>query len=182
MQKSLHIDPDKCTGCLQCEMACSYENYATFAPAKSRIKVFDFHATGRKVPYTCTQCDEAWCLHACPVDAITIDVMTGAKVVNVTVRDDAVLHLWSASDAAWTDRADLRERPICSGAESFLAGTASCRIEVADIDALFAELEPAGVLHPTVRSGVATTDFGTREFATLDADGNLLTFFHWEDA
>ena len=100
----------------------------------------------------------------------------------VLVRDDAVLHLWSASDAAWTDRADLRERPICSGAESFLAGTASCRIEVADIDALFAELEPAGVLHPTVRSGVATTDFGTREFATLDADGNLLTFFHWEDA
>ncbi|WP_310449039.1 4Fe-4S binding protein, partial [Sulfuritalea sp.] len=27
MQKSLHIDPNKCTGCLQCEMACSYDNY-----------------------------------------------------------------------------------------------------------------------------------------------------------
>ena len=38
MQKSLHINPDKCTGCLQCEMACSYENYAVFVPAKSRIK------------------------------------------------------------------------------------------------------------------------------------------------
>jgi hypothetical protein len=24
-------------------MACSFENYATYAPAKSRIKVFDFH-------------------------------------------------------------------------------------------------------------------------------------------
>ena len=46
---------------------------ACSTPAKSRIKVFDFHHTGRKVPYTCTQCDEAWCLHACPVDAITID-------------------------------------------------------------------------------------------------------------
>ena len=67
--------------------------------------------------------------------------------------------------------------PICSGAESFLAGTASCRIEVADVDALFAELDRAGVLHPTVRDGVAATDFGTREFATLDLDGNLLTFF-----
>ncbi|MCE2660048.1 MAG: 4Fe-4S binding protein, partial [Rubrivivax sp.] len=22
MQKTLHINPDKCTGCLQCEMAC----------------------------------------------------------------------------------------------------------------------------------------------------------------
>ena len=70
MQKTLHINPDKCTGCLQCEMACSFENYATYAPARSRIKVFDFHHTGRKVPYTCTQCDEAWCLHACPVEAI----------------------------------------------------------------------------------------------------------------
>ncbi|OYW29623.1 MAG: (Fe-S)-binding protein, partial [Methyloversatilis sp. 12-65-5] len=27
MQKSLHIDPLKCTSCLQCEMACSFENY-----------------------------------------------------------------------------------------------------------------------------------------------------------
>ncbi len=81
MQKSLNIDPAKCTGCLQCEMACSYENYGVFNPAKSRIKVFDFHHTGRKVPYTCTQCDEAWCLHACPVEAIKIDAATGAKVV-----------------------------------------------------------------------------------------------------
>ena len=81
MQKSLHIDPAKCTGCLQCEMACSYENYGVFNPSKSRIKVFDFHHTGRKVPYTCTQCDEAWCLHACPVEAIKVDAATGAKVV-----------------------------------------------------------------------------------------------------
>jgi Fe-S-cluster-containing hydrogenase component 2 len=81
VQKSLHIDPAKCTGCLQCEMACSYENYQVFNPAKSRIKVFDFHHTGRKVPYTCTQCDEAWCLHACPVEAIKVDAATGAKVV-----------------------------------------------------------------------------------------------------
>ena len=43
MQKSLHLDPDKCTGCLQCEMACSFENYGVFNPAKSRIKVFEFH-------------------------------------------------------------------------------------------------------------------------------------------
>jgi Fe-S-cluster-containing hydrogenase component 2 len=62
-------------------MACSYENYGVFNPSKSRIKVFDFHETGRKVPYTCTQCDEAWCLHACPVEAIKVDAATGAKFV-----------------------------------------------------------------------------------------------------
>jgi Fe-S-cluster-containing hydrogenase component 2 len=52
-----------------------------FNRAKSRIKVFEFHETGRKVPYTCTQCDEAWCMHACPVDAIRVDPVTKAKIV-----------------------------------------------------------------------------------------------------
>jgi len=97
-------------------------------------------------------------------------------------RDEAVLHLWEAGDEEWRERADLAERPVCSGAESFIAGTASARIEVRDVDGLFAELEAAGVLHPTSRGGVAATDFGTREFATLDRDGNLLSFFRWEAA
>ena len=81
MLKSLHIDPEKCTGCLQCELACSYENEGVFNPAKSRIKVFNFHDQGRMVPYTCTQCDEAWCMHACPVEAIVVNEATGAKEV-----------------------------------------------------------------------------------------------------
>jgi uncharacterized glyoxalase superfamily protein PhnB len=99
----------------------------------------------------------------------------------VLVRDDAVLHLWGATDEDWRSRADLDRRPICSGAESFLAGTASCRIEVSDVDALFAELQSTGVLHDISRAGVTATDFGTREFATLDSDGNLLTFFRWNE-
>ncbi len=52
MQKSLSIDPGKCTGCLQCELACSYDNEGVFNPSKSRIKVFNFHDEGRFVPYT----------------------------------------------------------------------------------------------------------------------------------
>jgi len=36
------------------------------------------------------------------------------------------------------------------------------------------------VLHETAGGAVATTDFGTREFATVDLDGNLLTFFKWD--
>jgi catechol 2,3-dioxygenase-like lactoylglutathione lyase family enzyme len=34
------------------------------------------------------------------------------------------------------------------------------------------------VLHPVSKESV-DTDFGTREFATLDLDGNLVTFFEW---
>ncbi len=83
--KALFLEPAKCTGCLQCEMACSYENEGVFNPAKSRIKVFAFHEEGRFAPYTCTQCTEAWCLHACPVEAIVLDAESGVK----HVRDDA---------------------------------------------------------------------------------------------
>jgi uncharacterized glyoxalase superfamily protein PhnB len=99
----------------------------------------------------------------------------------VLARDDAVLHLWGATDDDWRSRENLDRNPICSGAESFLAGTASCRIEVTDVDALFTELQSAGVLHDVSRTSVTDTDFGTREFATLDSDGNLLTFFRWND-
>lgn len=81
MQRSLHITPSKCTGCRQCEMACSYDNEGLFNPAKSRIRVFVFDAEARFVPYTCTQCAQAWCMQACPVDAIQVDLATGAKVV-----------------------------------------------------------------------------------------------------
>jgi Fe-S-cluster-containing hydrogenase component 2 len=63
-------------------MACSLEHHGVINPSKSRIKVFSFEHEGRKVPYTCTQCDEAWCMHACPVEAITLDTRTGAKVVS----------------------------------------------------------------------------------------------------
>ena len=98
----------------------------------------------------------------------------------VMTRDGAVVNLWGASDESWRAREPLAERPVRSGAESFLAGTASCRIEVADVDALFEELQAADVIHPASKDGVGTTDFGTREFATLDLDGNLLSFFRFE--
>ena len=35
------------------------------------------------------------------------------------------------------------------------------------------------MLHRASVDGVDDTDFGTREFATVDLDGNLITFFRW---
>jgi catechol 2,3-dioxygenase-like lactoylglutathione lyase family enzyme len=96
-------------------------------------------------------------------------------------RDEAVLHLWEAGDESWRER-DSREQPVCSGAESFIAGTASCRIRVEGVDELYDELRRSDVLHPVSKDGLDDTDFGTREFATLDLDGNLLTFFTWVSA
>ncbi len=81
MMKSLTIDAAKCTGCLQCELACSFEHEGVFNPAKSRVKVFVLHDTGRYIPYTCTQCSDAWCASVCPVEAIESDRETGVKRV-----------------------------------------------------------------------------------------------------
>ncbi len=79
--KQLILDADKCTSCLQCEIACSLEHEGLFNPAYSRIKVFEFEHGKRNIPYTCTQCDEAWCLHACPTNAIAINLELGTKYV-----------------------------------------------------------------------------------------------------
>jgi len=94
----------------------------------------------------------------------------------VVVRDDAEIHLWESGDDSWRER-DSVDRPVRSGAESFIAGTASCRIAVDGVDELYVELQAAGVLDPVSKDGANETDFGTREFATLDVDGNLITFF-----
>jgi catechol 2,3-dioxygenase-like lactoylglutathione lyase family enzyme len=102
----------------------------------------------------------------------------------VMSRDEAVVHLWESSDEAWRERIDPKE-PVRSGAESFIAGTASFRINVdsvAGVDELYAELSKADVLHPVSKDGVEDTDFGTHEFAALDLDGNLIGFFTWVQA
>lgn len=104
----------------------------------------------------------------------------------VLVRDDARLHLWEAGDGGWRLRPaeNLRESPVRTGAEDFLAGTASCRIALdllESVDELYAELSAAGVLHPADRGAPRDTDFGTREFAAVDVDGNLLEFYCWRE-
>ncbi|OGC02542.1 MAG: (Fe-S)-binding protein [candidate division NC10 bacterium RIFCSPLOWO2_12_FULL_66_18] len=78
--KVLRITPDRCTGCMRCELACSYAQTGTFQPARSVIRVSPFEAHTSYAPYTCPQCAEGWCLTACPVGAITISPV-GAKIV-----------------------------------------------------------------------------------------------------
>lgn len=81
MSKLLQIIPDRCTGCMQCELACSWVQTGQFQPSRSLIRVSVFDEEASYAPYTCLQCDEAWCMNACPVNAIDIDPVTNAKVV-----------------------------------------------------------------------------------------------------
>ncbi len=78
--KVLRITPDRCTGCMRCELACSYVQIDAFQPSRSVIRVSPFQGQTSYAPYTCAQCAEGWCMTACPVEAITISPV-GAKVV-----------------------------------------------------------------------------------------------------
>ena len=89
-------------------------------------------------------------------------------------RDGIELHLWTAGDQSWRTRA-VADSPVQSGAETFIAGTASCRIAVTGIDELYRTLEAFGIVHPNGR--LSDRAWGTREFTILDPDHNGLTFF-----
>jgi anaerobic carbon-monoxide dehydrogenase iron sulfur subunit len=78
----LKIHPEKCTGCLRCELACSYMQTGDYQPAKSVIRVSPFEGHTSYAPYTCTQCAEGWCMTACPVGAITISAVGAKDVVD----------------------------------------------------------------------------------------------------
>ena len=64
----------------------------------------------------------------------------------VLMCNEVRIHLWEASDEGWRSRSN--DSPVCTGAESFIAGTASCRIEVEGIDELYQHIKPLGILHP----------------------------------
>lgn len=95
----------------------------------------------------------------------------------IVVRDEIEIHLWKSGDETWKNKgASLVTNPISSGAESFLAGTASCRIEVQDIDELFEGYKKQGVIY-NPNTVIEKTPWVTREFSALDHHRNLLTFY-----
>ena len=73
-------------------------------------------------------------------DRLGFDVLHHDGGFAVMCRDEAVVHLWEASDESWRERTG-GESPVCSGAESFIAGTASCRIVTEGVDELFTEMQ-----------------------------------------
>ena len=95
----------------------------------------------------------------------------------IAVRDDIEIHLWQSCDNSWKWRSlFLALRPIRTGAESFIAGTASCRIEVQGIEELYEEYKNQGVLHSPdakMKNSIGVT----KNFPVVDLYRNLLTFY-----
>ncbi|GLI39902.1 4Fe-4S dicluster domain-containing protein [Geobacter hydrogenophilus] len=82
MEKLIRIEPSKCIGCKSCELACSFKHRGEFAPSKARIVNAVFVEEAQFITVTCMQCDEPWCLKACPKGAIAKDAATGVVTVD----------------------------------------------------------------------------------------------------
>lgn len=95
----LAVNRAKCTGCQRCEYNCTLTNDGKAHPFISRIHTRDYVQFGKKVdadfyenhglfgdwsihPETCRQCDNAPCVNACPVKAITPDPYTGVRMLD----------------------------------------------------------------------------------------------------
>lgn len=73
----------------------------------------------------------------------------------IVARDDVQIHFWLTND---TD----------------IPKATSCRVDVIDVDALYEEMSASGVVHPN--GPLTDQPWGLREFAVLDADGNMIKF------
>jgi carbon-monoxide dehydrogenase iron sulfur subunit len=79
----IYAYPDKCIGCINCELACSADhmgidtdklydmmlNGETVEPPRNKVISFD----GKTTPMQCMQCPDAPCLEGCPVDIIKFE-------------------------------------------------------------------------------------------------------------
>ena len=85
MRGAFVFDPNRCTGCQACELACSIENQ--LGPDRSWRSVLTFNE--RALPgvplfhlsLACNHCEEPACMHSCPALAYERDAVTGAVLI-----------------------------------------------------------------------------------------------------
>jgi len=82
MPKALVIDAEKCVGCKTCELVCSARHEGESNPTLSRITVIRGEKEWGGFPMVCFQCEQAWCIAACPQKAITRDENLGRVVID----------------------------------------------------------------------------------------------------
>jgi carbon-monoxide dehydrogenase iron sulfur subunit len=84
MSNVIVIHPEKCSGCQMCEVSCSLRNMKECNPERSRIRTIKSEENGQMqfIPSTCMQCETAMCELVCPVNAISRDPQTGARIIS----------------------------------------------------------------------------------------------------
>lgn len=81
--KVITMDPKKCVGCRNCEMACAFASSAKSCEREySNIKVYHHIEDKLVMPVTCFHCEQAWCMQVCPANAISRDPKTNAVCID----------------------------------------------------------------------------------------------------
>jgi anaerobic carbon-monoxide dehydrogenase iron sulfur subunit len=79
--KVLHVDADKCTGCLLCVVACALAHAGNVEhPDSAHIRLWKSDRAEVFMPLTCHHCETASCANACPTKACHRD-SDGSRVV-----------------------------------------------------------------------------------------------------
>ncbi len=95
--KMVITDRARCSGCQRCELMCTLKNDGRVCQHIARVHVWQNYQYGAS-PDTndgiydncqftiesCKQCEDPQCMRYCPVDAITSDKKSGARIVDTT--------------------------------------------------------------------------------------------------
>ncbi|MFQ5892544.1 MAG: 4Fe-4S dicluster domain-containing protein, partial [Candidatus Methanofastidiosia archaeon] len=65
----IRVFKEKCTGCMQCSLACSLTKFGECNPKKSAIYVHRDEFEREEFPQVCRQCKKPFCVEACELDA-----------------------------------------------------------------------------------------------------------------
>jgi len=65
------VHAEKCSGCLRCQVNCSFFHTGRVGKSRSRVKVVTVEDLGVDYPVVCRQCEERYCTR-CPESAIQV--------------------------------------------------------------------------------------------------------------
>ena len=84
MGKALVFDASKCTGCLYCEMICSFRHKGGFSRDDSLIKIVSNEKSIVHDAQFCAHCSLPVCVEMCKFDSIVVNKDTGLVSVDTT--------------------------------------------------------------------------------------------------
>jgi len=74
---AIEVHPEKCTGCLICQLCCSLVHHKTFNPSMARIRVLVRSASEPEIVFTddCDKCGA--CARLCTYGALEVKEVRG---------------------------------------------------------------------------------------------------------
>jgi len=83
-REQIKIDPEKCTACHRCTIACSMKHHGRVNPDLSSIRILQFQNQGLNVPVICMACENPPCIKVCPMNARS-KMANGSVVTNTEI-------------------------------------------------------------------------------------------------